>query len=337
MSSRTEGGKREGSAPDCADWSGCAGVSTAGGSPRKRIGGRCGCCAGAGGDQCCGSGAEHLGRVVSNRCRGCPWRCDPRGAGGHRPGYDRRSFRSRSIGVTAEAATDAAVTCPAVPAGAQAVPRLDPVRCPSRRLSMVTLPVLSGRAPRCAGFTGVGRRRSGLRSGQHHVRCGVLRRRGNDRSADRGVPRAAGRRLCGAVVSEEPAVDMADQPADAYCAAVTGGTGLDAAAVIVRVSVACGVNPRVMLVTLQKESGLLDRTDPTARPMRRRGGGIARTPARVAPRTATPHMRACEPGVRDGQAMVAVPGVAGRYRYRAGRNRQHPVECGRSRAAAERQ
>ena len=32
---------------------------------------------------------------------------------------------------------------------------------------------------------------------------------------------------------------------------------------IARVSVACGVNPRVMLVTLQKESRLLNRTDPT--------------------------------------------------------------------------
>src|SRR6476646_11384867 len=58
-------------------------------------------------------------------------------------------------------------------------------------------------------------------------------------------------------------VDMPDQPADAYCAALTGGTGLDAAAVIARVSVACGVNPRVMLVTLQKEFRLLNRTDPT--------------------------------------------------------------------------
>ena len=58
-------------------------------------------------------------------------------------------------------------------------------------------------------------------------------------------------------------VTMPDQPADAYCGAVTGGSGLDAAAVIARVSVACGVNPRVMLVTLQKESRLLNRLDPT--------------------------------------------------------------------------
>jgi len=56
---------------------------------------------------------------------------------------------------------------------------------------------------------------------------------------------------------------MPDQAADAYCAAVTGGADLDAAAVIARVSMACGVNPRVMLVTLQKESRLLNRTDPT--------------------------------------------------------------------------
>lgn len=58
-------------------------------------------------------------------------------------------------------------------------------------------------------------------------------------------------------------VAMPDQPADPYCAAMTGGTDLDAAAVIARVSTACGVNPKVMLVTLQKESRLLTRTDPT--------------------------------------------------------------------------
>ncbi|HEY5149869.1 MAG TPA: hypothetical protein VIJ23_08610 [Mycobacterium sp.] len=44
-------------------------------------------------------------------------------------------------------------------------------------------------------------------------------------------------------------VSVTDEPADSYCAAVRGGTDLDAAAVIARVSTACGVNPRVMLVT----------------------------------------------------------------------------------------
>ena len=38
---------------------------------------------------------------------------------------------------------------------------------------------------------------------------------------------------------------------------------MDAATVIATVSTACGINPQVMLVTLQKESQLLDRTDPT--------------------------------------------------------------------------
>ncbi len=55
-----------------------------------------------------------------------------------------------------------------------------------------------------------------------------------------------------------------DQPADRYCSAYVGGPAESAAAVIGKVSRACGVNPQVMLVTLQKESGLLDRTDPTS-------------------------------------------------------------------------
>ena len=54
------------------------------------------------------------------------------------------------------------------------------------------------------------------------------------------------------------------QPADRYCAAYQGGTNEDVAAVLLRVSVACGINPQVMLVTLQKESALLTRTDVSA-------------------------------------------------------------------------
>ncbi len=48
--------------------------------------------------------------------------------------------------------------------------------------------------------------------------------------------------------------DVDPQPADKYCTATQGGNGLDAAAIIYRVSAACGVNPQVMLVTLEKES-----------------------------------------------------------------------------------
>jgi cell wall-associated NlpC family hydrolase len=59
-------------------------------------------------------------------------------------------------------------------------------------------------------------------------------------------------------------VDTETQAADRYCAAYPGAAAESAAAVIGKVSRACGVNPQVMLTTLQKESGLLDRTDPAA-------------------------------------------------------------------------
>lgn len=45
-------------------------------------------------------------------------------------------------------------------------------------------------------------------------------------------------------------------PANEFCLKIPGGTD-DAAEVIWKVSVACHINPQVMLVTLQKESGLL--------------------------------------------------------------------------------
>lgn len=51
------------------------------------------------------------------------------------------------------------------------------------------------------------------------------------------------------------------EPADAYCDAYQGAPGEDAATVITKVALACHVNPQVMLVTLQKESALLTRTD----------------------------------------------------------------------------
>jgi len=56
-------------------------------------------------------------------------------------------------------------------------------------------------------------------------------------------------------------VSTPSQPADRYCAAYQGGSNEDVAAVLLRVSIACGINPQVMLVTLQKESALLTRTD----------------------------------------------------------------------------
>ncbi len=53
-------------------------------------------------------------------------------------------------------------------------------------------------------------------------------------------------------------------PANRWCAAIPGGDGLDAAALIGAYSTACGVNPQVMLTKLQLESQGLTRADPAA-------------------------------------------------------------------------
>ncbi len=58
-------------------------------------------------------------------------------------------------------------------------------------------------------------------------------------------------------------VSTPSKAADQYCAAYKGGTNEDVAAIVQRLSVACRINPQVMLVTLQKESALLTRTDVT--------------------------------------------------------------------------
>ncbi len=58
-------------------------------------------------------------------------------------------------------------------------------------------------------------------------------------------------------------VSTPSQPADKYCAAYQGGTSEDVATILQRLSVACGINPQVMLTTLQKESALLTRNDVT--------------------------------------------------------------------------
>jgi hypothetical protein len=52
---------------------------------------------------------------------------------------------------------------------------------------------------------------------------------------------------------------------DGKCAALPAKTGQTAAMIIHDVAVACGINPRVLLVTLQKEQGLVQSTKPSAR------------------------------------------------------------------------
>ncbi len=58
-------------------------------------------------------------------------------------------------------------------------------------------------------------------------------------------------------------VSTPNKPADKYCAAYKGGTREDVATILLRLSVACRINPQVMLVTLQKESALLTKTKVT--------------------------------------------------------------------------
>lgn len=59
-------------------------------------------------------------------------------------------------------------------------------------------------------------------------------------------------------------LDAPPVPADAYCTAWAGGANLRAADVIAGVSTACGINPQVVLVMLQKEQGLVTNRSPDA-------------------------------------------------------------------------
>jgi hypothetical protein len=53
------------------------------------------------------------------------------------------------------------------------------------------------------------------------------------------------------------------RPADAYCAQYSGSNWESSASIIQKVAQACGINPQVLLVTLQKEQGLVTHTWPS--------------------------------------------------------------------------
>ena len=104
-------------------------------------------------------------------------------------------------------------------------------------------------------------------------------------------------------------LDTTPQPADAYCQAYTGGPAQSAAKMLYDFSRACGINPQVMLVTLQKESQGLTRTD-ADRILLRGGVGVAlpgHRPRRL--RELRPAVRrVLPPGLRHGPPMGEVPG-----------------------------
>ncbi len=58
--------------------------------------------------------------------------------------------------------------------------------------------------------------------------------------------------------------DSVNRVADAYCKGYTGAKGESAARIIYRVSLSCDINPRVLIVMLQKEQGLVTHTWPSA-------------------------------------------------------------------------
>lgn len=57
--------------------------------------------------------------------------------------------------------------------------------------------------------------------------------------------------------------DVAARAATNRCAALPGGTGMRASAIIRAVAVACNISPQALLVTLQKEQGLVTATNPS--------------------------------------------------------------------------
>jgi len=60
----------------------------------------------------------------------------------------------------------------------------------------------------------------------------------------------------------------ASRVADPMCGAYSGGSNESAARIIAKVSAACGINPQVLIVLLQKEQGLITDTWPTDRQYR---------------------------------------------------------------------
>ena len=124
--------------------------------------------------------------------------------------------------------------------------------------------------------------------------------------------------------------NTADQTGDAYCAAYRGAPNETAAAILVKIGAACGINPRVLLVLLQKEQGLVTGTRPTALKYTKATG------------FACPDTAACNPAFSGFVSQVYfaarqfdryAAGVAGSYR--AGRNNTvyyHPdlARCGSS-------
>jgi hypothetical protein len=71
------------------------------------------------------------------------------------------------------------------------------------------------------------------------------------------------RAVNGAPCLKDYAMATPTRAADSYCARYTGSARETAAQIIAKVGLACGINPRVLLVTLQKEMGFIKSSGPT--------------------------------------------------------------------------
>ena len=127
------------------------------------------------------------------------------------------------------------------------------------------------------------------------------------------------------------------RPATAYCASYPGVANQRAADIIYAVAVACGINPQVLIVLLQKEQGLVTATNPSAGKFRIATG--LRVPRHRPLRCAV--FRLLQPGLPRRGAVRALPHQPRQLRYRAGRVNTilwHPnAACGTSEVFIENQ
>jgi uncharacterized protein with LGFP repeats len=113
-----------------------------------------------------------------------------------------------------------------------------------------------------------------------------------------------------------------DRAADALCSSYRGAVNESAATIIAKVGAACRVNPRVLLVLLQKEMGLVTTTNPTAKKYERAAGYACPDSANGG----------CDPAYaglqnqlyRSAWQYQRYAAYSANYSYKAGRNNQIP-------------
>ena len=130
-------------------------------------------------------------------------------------------------------------------------------------------------------------------------------------------------------------LDHPDRTADRYCDRMQGGTSESAAQIIHKVAVACGINPQVLLIMLEKEQALVTKTDPE--PLRfdqAMGFDCPDTGENNAANCNAVHLGFANQVYRGARQMQLYTAQPGSFNYRAGRVNTipwHPAtECGTS-------